>query len=73
MEYDAIPEDAECIIIHAPEKDFSEDDANKVIEYLNNGGKALITTEYVDTQMPNFEKILWTDNPEWLRSRYQCR
>lgn len=58
MEYDAIPEDAECIIIHAPEKDFSEDDANKVIEYLNNGGKALITTEYVDTQMPNFEKIL---------------
>lgn len=58
MEYDAIPEDAECIIIHAPEKDFSEDDANKVIEYLNNGGKALITTEYVDIQMPNFEKIL---------------
>ena len=58
MEYDAIPDDAECIIIHAPEKDFSEDDANKVIDYLNNGGKAFITTEYVEEQMPNFEKIL---------------
>lgn len=58
MEYDAIPDDAECIIIHAPEKDFSEDDANKVIDYLNNGGKAFITAEYVEEQMPNFEKIL---------------
>lgn len=58
MEYDAVPEDAACLIIHAPEKDFSEDDANKVIDYLNKGGKALITAEYVDAQMPNFERIL---------------
>ena len=58
MEYDAVPEDAACLIIHAPEKDFSEDDANKVIDYLNKGGKALITAEYVDAQLPNFEKIL---------------
>lgn len=58
MEYDAVPEDAACLIIHAPEKDFSEDDANKVINYLNKGGKALVTAEYVDAQMPNFERIL---------------
>lgn len=58
MEYDAVPEDAACLIIHAPEKDFSSDDADKVIDYLNNGGKALITAEYVDAQMPNFERIL---------------
>ena len=58
MEYDAIPEDAECIIIHAPESDFSQDEANKVIEYLNNGKKAIITAEFVDTEQPNFERIL---------------
>lgn len=58
MEHDAVPEDAECIIIHAPEKDFSEDDANKVIDYLNKGGKAFITTEYVEENQPNFERIL---------------
>lgn len=58
MEHDAVPEDAECIIIHAPEKDFSEDDANKVIDYLNQGGKAFITTEYVEENQPNFERIL---------------
>ena len=58
MDYDAIPEDAECIIIHAPEKDFSSDDADKVIAYLNQGGKAFITTEYVGTEQPNLERIL---------------
>lgn len=58
MDYEAIPEDAQCIIIHAPEKDFSEDDADKVIAYLDNGGKAIITTEYVEDDQPNFERIL---------------
>ena len=58
MDYDAVPEDARCIIIHAPEKDFSADDADKVIAYLNNGGKAIITTEYVNAELPNFKRIL---------------
>lgn len=58
MDYEAVPEDAECIIIHAPEKDFSSDDADKVIAYLNQGGKAFITVEYVGTELPNFERIL---------------
>jgi ABC-2 type transport system permease protein len=58
MDYDAVPEDAECLIIHAPETDFSEDDANKVIDYLNKGGKAIITAEYIGTELPNFESIV---------------
>ncbi len=58
IEYDAIPEDAQCIIVHAPENDFSEDDADKVIAYLNNGGMVLMTTEYVQETQPNYERIL---------------
>lgn len=58
MDYDNIPEDAQCIIIHAPEKDFSSDDADKVIDYLNQGGKAFITAEYVGESLPNFERIM---------------
>lgn len=58
MEYEAVPEDAECIIIHAPETDFSSDDADKVIAYLNQGGKAFITAEYTGAQLPNFERIV---------------
>jgi ABC-2 type transport system permease protein len=58
MDYDEIPEDAQCIIIHAPETDFSKDDADKVINYLNNGGKAIITTEYTGEDLPNFNSII---------------
>jgi ABC-2 type transport system permease protein len=58
MDYDEVPEDAQCIIIHAPETDFSTDDANKVIDYLNNGGKAIITTEYTGESLPNFNSII---------------
>jgi ABC-2 type transport system permease protein len=58
MDYDEVPEDAECLIIHAPETDFSTDDAQKVIDYLNNGGKAIITTEYTGADLPNFNSII---------------
>ena len=58
LEHDAIPEDAQCVMIHAPENDFSQDDANKVIDYLNNGGMVIMTTEYVKEEQSNYERIL---------------
>ena len=59
MDHDEVPEDAQCLIINAPTSDFSEDDANKVITYLNNGGNLLITTNSeVTDNMTNFESIL---------------
>ncbi len=58
MENDAVPEDAECITILAPSSDFSEDDANKVIDYINGGGKVILSTAYTDKELPNFDKIL---------------
>ncbi len=59
MDEDAVPEDAQCLIINAPTSDFSEDDAEKVITYLNNGGNLLVTTNSEVTEgMTNFESIL---------------
>lgn len=58
MNYDAVPEDAECILIHAPESDLSQDDADKIIAYLNEGGKALVTTDYIGIELPNLERIV---------------
>lgn len=58
MNYDAVPEDAECILIHAPESDLSQDDADKIIAYLNKGGKAFITTDYAGIALPNLERIV---------------
>ncbi len=56
---DEVPEDAAALIINGPVTDFSEDDAQKVIDYLAAGGKALITTSYEATgDMTNFDSIL---------------
>ena len=52
------PEDAEELVIMSPTTDFSEDEANKVITYLENGGKLLMFTSYTGTDMPNLDSIL---------------
>lgn len=58
MNYDAVPEDAQCLIIDAPTSDFSRDDAQKVLDYLNQGGNAIVISTWTDTEMPNFHKII---------------
>lgn len=55
---DAIPEDAAAIVINGPTSDFSEDDAKKVTDYLNKGGKALIVCNFQYQELTNFETIL---------------
>lgn len=59
MNYERIPEDAACLFINAAGSDFSVDDKEKVIGYLNNGGKVILITRYsTDAEQPNLEEIL---------------
>lgn len=58
MNYDTVPEDAACLVIHAPGSDFSEDDKEKVIAYLEAGGKVITNTLYNGVDMPNYYAIL---------------
>ena len=60
LETEQIPEDCELIVINGPTADFSKDDADKIIQYLADGGKALITTQYTTEELSNFKKILST-------------
>ena len=54
-----VPEDATAIIINSPTVDFNDEDAQKVIDYLNGGGKALIVGCYAyNDELTNFNKIL---------------
>ncbi|MGN0156933.1 MAG: Gldg family protein, partial [Lachnospiraceae bacterium] len=58
---DEIPKDAEFVMILAPSDDYSSDDAQKVIQYIENGGKLIMTTSLIENyeqEMPNFQKIL---------------
>lgn len=55
---DEIPEDAQGLILNAPTGDFSKEDADKVISYLEKGGNALIIPTMAEEEMTNFHRIL---------------
>ncbi len=56
---DGIPADAQGVILDAPTGDYSQDDASKILDYLESGGNALIVVpQWSETQMPYFESIL---------------
>lgn len=58
MDYDAVPEDAMAVFANAPTEDLSSDDAQKILNYLNNGGDIFINTAYTGKDMPNLNKLL---------------
>lgn len=55
---ESVPKDAECLFIFAPAKDMTEGEADKIISYLENGGKALIVSNYTEEEMSNFNRVL---------------
>lgn len=55
---DGIPEDAAGLLLNSPETDYSADEAQKVIDYLKDGGKAIILTDYVGNDLKNYYSIL---------------
>jgi ABC-2 type transport system permease protein len=58
MDYDEVPEDASCLMINSPVSDFSSDDKDKIISYLEQGGNVILVTAYTDVDMPNFDALL---------------
>ena len=54
----AIPDDCGVLMILAPQADFSSEEADMVIDYLEKGGKALILTSYTSEKLTQFERIL---------------
>lgn len=55
---ESIPEDAQAVIIMAPQSDFSADDTKKMQAYLKKGGNALISTGWTENKLDNFNSIL---------------
>ncbi len=54
-----VPDDCELLIINQPVIDFSEEEAQKIIDYLNTGKNALIVTFYqTQSHLENFGKVL---------------
>lgn len=56
---DAVPEDADCVMIYAPRSDISADELELLRAYTGNGGCLyLITDPYDGTVMPNLEALM---------------
>ena len=57
MNYDAVPTDAACVIVYAPLSDFSDDDTEKMLDYMENGGDVFLVTTYTENEMTNFRNL----------------
>ncbi len=56
---DEIPEDADAILINAPTSDISEEEADMLIEYLDNGGRLIVLSgPQEDDELENLHAIL---------------
>lgn len=56
---DRVPEDAEMLMVPSPKRDLSVDEAEKLQDYLDNGGKAIFMFDSLESASayPQFEKI----------------
>lgn len=55
---ESVPEDADCLLINAPASDISDDEKDAILNYLENGGKTLIFSDYTGETMDNFDEVL---------------
>ncbi len=55
-----IPTDCSCLVITTLSQDLTEAESDKILEYINNGGKILMLTSQnmLNFETPNFNKIL---------------
>ncbi|MCD8087724.1 MAG: GldG family protein [Oscillospiraceae bacterium] len=55
---DAIPEDCAVLALFGPTSDLSADEVAMIEAYLAEGGEMIITTEYTEEDMTNFQTLL---------------
>lgn len=58
MDYEAVPDDASALLIYGAVSDFSADDKDKVLSYLEQGGKVMLVLGYTEEATPNLDELL---------------
>lgn len=58
VNYDEVPGDAQCVMINSPTEDLSDDDTEKMLNYMNNGGDVLLISGYTGKELANFSSLL---------------
>ncbi len=56
---ETVPEDASCILINTPQSDISQEEKDKLLEYLGNGGNLLLITDPPqEGNLTNLEELM---------------
>ncbi|HNW85360.1 MAG TPA: GldG family protein [Candidatus Limiplasma sp.] len=55
---DAVPDDCSTLLIYAPTSDLNSEEVDKIIAYMDKGGRLLLITDYTDTSRPNLKKLV---------------
>ncbi len=58
LDYEAVPEDGAILFIQSPTSDFSEEDVQKVIDFMERGGQVLTVVGYTSESMTNYYSLL---------------
>lgn len=60
QEGDAIPEDASCIILYAPQNDLTTGVSQLLIDYIADGGNLILVSTPDNAEMPNLMRVMAT-------------
>ncbi len=55
---ETVPEDCSCLLIYAPTSDLGNEETDKILTYLDQGGRMLLITDYSDAERPNLTKLV---------------
>ena len=58
LSLEAVPEDCSCLLIYAPTSDLGEEETDKILSYMDDGGRLLLITDYASTERPNITKLV---------------
>ena len=54
----AVPDDATAVIINNPQRDLSAAGAERLLDYLESGGRLLVVANYLIQELPNLNSVL---------------
>lgn len=58
LSLEAVPEDADAVLVIAPQHDISAEEAERLLAYLRQGGNLLLVSEYTGEEMPNLMGLM---------------
>lgn len=59
LQNDSVPEDCSMLLINGAQSDLSEDDADKILKYMKDGGSVLTTLDFLKVkELDNYKTIL---------------